>query len=104
MILGGNGIDLRALRERPRPLQVVYVISVVFLVAVFFFPDVKGAHRWIRLGGQRFQPSEFFKPLAVLINNDDNLFFIFIIFIIFPTSFSSTFIYIFLFLYLSDKK
>jgi len=76
MVAGGIGIalmlalsqvDLRALREKPRALQVVYVIFVLLLVAVFFFPDVKGAHRWIRILGQRFQPSEFFKPLVVLI-------------------------------------
>ncbi len=76
MVAGGIGIalmlalsqvDLRALREKPRALQIVYVIFVLLLVAVFFFPDVKGAHRWIRLLGQRFQPSEFFKPLVVLI-------------------------------------
>jgi cell division protein FtsW len=76
MVAGGIGIalmlalsqvDLRALREKPRALQVIYVVFVFLLVAVFFFPDVKGAHRWIRFLGQRFQPSEFFKPLAVLI-------------------------------------
>ena len=76
MVAGGIGIalmlalsqvDLRALREKPRALQIVYVIFVLLLVAVFFFPDVKGAHRWIRFLGQRFQPSEFFKPLVVLI-------------------------------------
>jgi cell division protein FtsW len=67
LMLGLSQVDLRALREKPRALQVVYIVFILLLVAVFFFPDVKGAHRWIRFLGQRFQPSEFFKPLAVLI-------------------------------------
>ncbi|MDP2877215.1 MAG: putative lipid II flippase FtsW [Holophaga sp.] len=67
MMLALSQVDLGMLREKPRPLQITYVIFVLLLVAVFFFPDVKGAHRWIRVLGQRFQPSEFFKPLAVLI-------------------------------------
>lgn len=67
MMLALSQVELGALREKPRPLQISYVVFVLLLVAVFFFPDVKGAHRWIRILGQRFQPSEFFKPLAVLI-------------------------------------
>ncbi|MBK8794262.1 MAG: putative lipid II flippase FtsW [Holophaga sp.] len=67
MMLALSQVDLSALREKPRPLQIAYVVFVLLLVAVYFFPDVKGAHRWIRIMGQRFQPSEFFKPLAVLI-------------------------------------
>ncbi len=67
LMLALSQVDLRVLREKVRAMQVVYVLFVLLLVAVFFFPDVKGAHRWIRLAGQRFQPSEFFKPLAVLL-------------------------------------
>lgn len=61
-------VDLSRLRENPRILQVLYAVCLVLLVAVFFFPAKNNAHRWIQLGGQQFQPSELFKPLAILIS------------------------------------
>ncbi len=67
MMLALSQVELALLREKPRTLQIAYCIFIVLLVAVFMFPDVKGAHRWIRILGQRFQPSEFFKPLAIII-------------------------------------
>jgi cell division protein FtsW len=39
----------------------VLVLAVVGLVAVFAFPPVNGARRWIRAGGLSIQPSEFAK-------------------------------------------
>jgi rod shape determining protein RodA len=42
------------------------IAAVVLLVAVFLFPTVNGAHRWIRAIGVGFQPSEFAK-LAVTL-------------------------------------
>ncbi len=44
----------------------VYAFSAVMLLAVFFFPAVKGAHRWIKLPGIQFQPSELMKIGFVL--------------------------------------
>ena len=44
----------------------IYGLSLVLLVAVFFFPSVNGAHRWIRVGPIGFQPSELAKPVVVL--------------------------------------
>jgi cell division protein FtsW len=42
-------------------------ITIVLLVAVFFFPGSHAVHRWIRFGGLfTFQPSEIAKPVAVL--------------------------------------
>lgn len=66
-MLALSQVELVVLLEKPKTLQICYVVFVILLAAVFMFPDVKGAHRWIRILGQRFQPSEFFKPLAVLI-------------------------------------
>ncbi len=40
--------------------------AVIMLVAVYLFPPVNGAHRWIRLGPIGFQPSEFAKLAVVL--------------------------------------
>lgn len=60
-------MDLSSLRERPRPMQVVYVMLLVGLGLVFFFPAKNHAHRWIQFGGSSLQPSEIFKPLSVMI-------------------------------------
>ena len=43
-----------------------YVATLLLLVGVYFFPPVNGAHRWIRVGGIGFQPSEFAKIAFVL--------------------------------------
>lgn len=40
--------------------------TVVLLIAVFAFPRINGAHRWIRFGGFSLQPSELSK-LALVI-------------------------------------
>ncbi|MCE1228231.1 MAG: putative lipid II flippase FtsW [Firmicutes bacterium] len=67
IMLALSQVELGVLREKPKALQMAYGLFVLLLVAVFLFPAVNGAHRWIRVFGQRFQPSEFFKPLAILI-------------------------------------
>lgn len=43
----------------------LFGISVVLLVGVFIFPKINGAHRWIKLGGFSFQPSELGKLAAL---------------------------------------
>jgi cell division protein FtsW (lipid II flippase) len=40
--------------------------AILCLVAVYFFPPVNGARRWIRLGAIGFQPSEFAKLAFIL--------------------------------------
>lgn len=44
----------------------VLVITVVCLLAVFLFPAVNGARRWIQLGPLSFQPSELAKYVVVM--------------------------------------
>jgi len=45
---------------------IIMVITVVLLLAVFAFPAVNGAKRWIQLGFASFQPSEIAKYTVVL--------------------------------------
>jgi cell division protein FtsW (lipid II flippase) len=44
----------------------VFALSLLLLVAVYFFPAVNQAHRWIRVGPLGLQPSEFAKLAFVL--------------------------------------
>jgi rod shape determining protein RodA len=44
----------------------LFVAAVVLLVAVYFFPPINSARRWIRLGVVAFQPSELAKLAYVL--------------------------------------
>lgn len=45
----------------------VYVLTVLGVLATFFFPEVKGATRWILVGGASLQPSEFAKPAMAAV-------------------------------------
>ncbi|MBU3180116.1 stage V sporulation protein E [Clostridium psychrophilum] len=45
---------------------IIMVITVMCLVAVFAFPAINGAKRWIQLGPASFQPSEIAKYTVVL--------------------------------------
>lgn len=40
---------------------------LLLLVAVYFFPPINGARRWIRLAGMTFQPAELAKLVYVLL-------------------------------------
>ncbi len=44
-------------------------LGVLFfcLLATFAFPPIKGSHRWIYLPGIMLQPSEFIKPMLVVV-------------------------------------
>jgi cell division protein FtsW len=57
--------NYQRLRDR-RIVHALLGVTLVLLVVVFAFPRINGAHRWIRLGGFRLQPSELSK-LAVTI-------------------------------------
>ncbi len=47
--------------QKPWIVYGVVGITVVLLLAVFVFPPINGARRWIRFGGFSFQPSELAK-------------------------------------------
>lgn len=53
-------------RRLCRVSYTIYGLAIALLVAVYFFPAVNGAHRWIRFGPIGFQPSELAKAALVL--------------------------------------
>lgn len=52
--------------KRPLTVYVVLLLSLGLLIAVLFLPATKGTHRFIRLPGLSFQPSEMGKFAVVL--------------------------------------
>ncbi len=61
----GATIDYRHLRDG-RLVYGLLVVTLVLLIAVFAFPSINGAQRWIRFGSFSVQPSELAK-LALLL-------------------------------------
>jgi cell division protein FtsW len=56
----------------PRGVRRVALISFLIfwplmILALFFGPEVKGAHRWIQIGPFGVQPSEFIKPSFIIL-------------------------------------
>ncbi len=43
-----------------------YVGSILFLLVSYLGPSIRGAQRWIMIGGVQLQPSELVKPLLIL--------------------------------------
>ena len=64
-LMGAMHFDYGHLRDR-RVVIALLAGTVVMLLAVFAFPRINGAHRWIRFGGFSLQPSEVSK-LALTI-------------------------------------
>jgi cell division protein FtsW (lipid II flippase) len=59
-------VTLPSYRVMGRWSYVILALAVVLLIAVYFFPKINGAHRWIRLGPVGLQPSELAKIAFVL--------------------------------------
>jgi cell division protein FtsW len=64
-MLAASQVDYRILSRR-YVVAGLLALTVVLLVAVFAFPPVNGARRWIKLGGASFQPSEFSKIVLAI--------------------------------------
>ena len=47
----------------------IFILSLVLCVAaIFFFPETKGANRWIKFYNFSFQPSELLKPSFIVLS------------------------------------
>lgn len=57
-----SAIDYNRLREWT---WIFYALMIVLLVGVFFVPSIQHVHRWYRIGGFTFQPSEGAKLICV---------------------------------------
>ena len=60
VMFAASRVDYRIFND-PRIVYAAIGLTVVLLLAVFAFPDINGARRWIRFGGFSFQPSELAK-------------------------------------------
>ncbi|HET6469909.1 MAG TPA: putative peptidoglycan glycosyltransferase FtsW [Geminicoccaceae bacterium] len=62
------GVSLLAPRGVLRlALAMLAVFGFLLLMTLFFAQEVKGAHRWLVLGGLQLQPSEFVKPALSVV-------------------------------------
>jgi len=64
-MLAAMHFDYQRLRNK-RIVCALLVVTVVMLLAVFAFPRVNGAHRWIKFAGFSMQPSEAAKLVLTI--------------------------------------
>ena len=64
LMLGAMRIDYHEFR-RPAVIWTLLAVTVVALLAVFFFPTRNGTNRWLAVGAVTLQPSELAKLVAV---------------------------------------
>jgi len=61
-------LDWRALRDDPYLILVLYSLSLVSLVGLFFFaPEIRGVKSWYKLGPISIDPIEFTKIVLIII-------------------------------------
>lgn len=62
------GVSFLSLQDIKRFAFVVFVMSMIGLVLTFFIGvEIKGACRWLEMGGISLQPSEFIKPTFAVV-------------------------------------
>ncbi len=60
-------LSMQSLKTIRRTAVIGYVLTVIFMIFALWGPEVKGAHRWISLCSFSLQPSEFVKPIIVVV-------------------------------------
>src|SRR4030042_3076622 len=45
---------------------IIYMVTLLLLFMTLFGPEVRGASRWLEIGGARIQPSELLKPFMIV--------------------------------------
>ena len=63
-------IDYRELQHYAKPLLVIAIISLVFVLVPGIGKQSFGARRWFKIGFLSFQPSEFFKIVMLIYVSD----------------------------------
>ncbi|MBD5405573.1 FtsW/RodA/SpoVE family cell cycle protein [bacterium] len=63
VLLSSSFLSIRNIKR----LSIIgFLVLFICLIATFFFPPIKGAHRWLRLGVS-LQPSEILKPIFAIV-------------------------------------
>lgn len=65
-LLAFVAMTLPSYRVLGRWSYLAFALALVLLIAVYFFPPINGARRWIRIGPIGLQPSEFAKVAFVV--------------------------------------
>jgi cell division protein FtsW len=65
VLIGTSMLDTRLARRAA--LGVLAMSLLLMVAALFFGPEVKGAHRWINIGPFNLQPSELAKPAFMVV-------------------------------------
>lgn len=60
VMFAASRVDYRRL-SHPVIVYTIFALTVALLIAVFAFPEINGARRWIRMGPLSIQPSEIAK-------------------------------------------
>ncbi len=72
MLLPAVAIMFAASTLAPKQIRraslVIFLVGIALMILILFLgPEVKGARRWLQLGGFSLQPSEFVKPAFIVL-------------------------------------